>query len=111
MDKQFDGLSNPPAAGVSRRDALKTFGVGLAGVLLSYSGIGRAQALAGPSPATTSSSGGYLLVSSFATHSVLRYDETSGAFVDAFIPTKSGGLRQPLGLVVGRDGNIYVSSG
>ena len=29
---------------------------------------------------------GYLLVSSFDSNSVLRYDESAGAFVDAFVP-------------------------
>jgi DNA-binding beta-propeller fold protein YncE len=56
-------------------------------------------------------SGGYLLVSSFDTDSVLRYDETTGAFAGAFVPTKSGGLRQPMGVAFGPDHNLYVASG
>jgi hypothetical protein len=56
-------------------------------------------------------SGGYLLVSSVNTDSVLRYDETTGAFVDTFVPPRSGGLAQPCGLVFGPDHNLYVSSG
>ena len=35
MDKQFDDLSKSLAEGVSRREALRKFGVGLAGVLLA----------------------------------------------------------------------------
>lgn len=57
-------------------------------------------------------SGGYLLVSSSNTDSVLRYDESSGAFVDAFVPAKSGGLRFPTGVLFGpADHNLYVASG
>src|SRR5262245_15352425 len=57
-------------------------------------------------------SGGYLLVTSFDTGSVPRYDEATGAFVDTFVPKHSGGLNQPFGIVVGpRDHNFYVSSG
>jgi hypothetical protein len=55
-------------------------------------------------------SGGYLLVDSVNTDSVLRYDETTGAFVDAFVPSRSGGLRTPIGLIFGPDHNLYVTS-
>ena len=54
---------------------------------------------------------GYLLVSSFDNNSVLRYDESTGAFVDAFVPKQSGGLREPMGVVYGPDHNLYVASG
>ena len=57
-------------------------------------------------------SGGYLLVGDYDGSSVLRYDETTGAFVDEFVPHKTGGLNQPQGLVLGpRDHNLYVTSG
>ena len=39
MDKQFDELSKSLAEGVSRRNALKKFGLGLAGVLLCSLGL------------------------------------------------------------------------
>jgi hypothetical protein len=55
-------------------------------------------------------SSGHLLVGSFNTDSVLRYDETSGAFADSFVPSKSGGLRNPIGVVFGPDHNLYVTS-
>src|SRR6185436_7316269 len=45
-------------------------------------------------------------------HRVLRYDETSGAFVDVFVPKHSGGLTQPQFMVFGpHDGDLYVGSG
>ncbi len=56
-------------------------------------------------------SGGYLLVSSLDTDSVIRYDETTGAYVDTFVPPKSGGLRHPANLIFGPDHNLYVGSG
>ena len=54
---------------------------------------------------------GYLLVSSFDNNSVLRYDESTGAFVDAFVPRNRDGLREPMGVIYGPDQNVYVASG
>ena len=51
-----------------------------------------------------------LLVGSGGTDSILRFDETTGAFIDAFVPPGSGGLDNPLGMTFGPDGNLYVSS-
>jgi DNA-binding beta-propeller fold protein YncE len=51
-----------------------------------------------------------LYVGSLQTGSVLRYDGTSGAFVSAFVPSGSGGLAFPTGVIFGPDGNLYVSS-
>lgn len=42
--------------------------------------------------------------------SVLRFNATTGAFIDAFVPAGSGGLNKPYGLAFGPDGNLYVSS-
>lgn len=39
MDKQFDELSKSLAEGVSRREALRKFGIGLAGMLLATVGL------------------------------------------------------------------------
>ncbi len=50
---------------------------------------------------------GNLYVTSAVTDNVLRYNGTTGAFIDTFA---SGGLNGPLGLVFGPDGNLYVSS-
>jgi sugar lactone lactonase YvrE len=54
---------------------------------------------------------GYLLVGSFDTNSVLRYSETTGAFVDQFDPHNLANLKNPGPGVFGPDGNLYVSSG
>jgi DNA-binding beta-propeller fold protein YncE len=49
-------------------------------------------------------------VSSSFTNQVLRYNGTTGAFIDDFVPQASGDLFAPAGLVFGPDGNLYVSS-
>jgi streptogramin lyase len=51
---------------------------------------------------------GNLYVDSQANNAVLRYDGTTGAFIDVFIPPGRGGLNGPRGLVFGPDGNLYV---
>ena len=53
---------------------------------------------------------GSLLVSSQSTNSVLRYDATTGAFLNTFVTSGSGGLTSPIYLTFGPDGNLYVSS-
>jgi DNA-binding beta-propeller fold protein YncE len=53
---------------------------------------------------------GNLYVNSQDNNSVLRYDGTTGAFIDAFIRSGSGGLSTPRGLVFGPDGNLYINS-
>jgi hypothetical protein len=56
--------------------------------------------------------GSYLLVSSYKTDNVLRYDAATGAFVDEFIPHRSGGLNQPWSVLIGpADHDVYVSTG
>jgi hypothetical protein len=40
---------------------------------------------------------------------VLRFDDETGAFIDAFVPSGSGGLGNPDQLAFGPDGNLYVS--
>ncbi|MCH8274116.1 MAG: NHL repeat-containing protein [Armatimonadetes bacterium] len=52
----------------------------------------------------------YLLVCSMDTDSILRFDAATGSFVDAFVPSGSGGLSSPHGFVFGPDGNLYVAS-
>src|SRR6267143_1697619 len=53
---------------------------------------------------------GNLYVAGGDTKSVLRYDPTTGAFIDAFVPAGSGGLTSARGVVFGPDGNLYVTS-
>src|SRR5438309_7558521 len=41
---------------------------------------------------------------------VLRYDERTGDFLGEFVPSGSGGLSKPSGLIFGPDGNLYVGT-
>jgi sugar lactone lactonase YvrE len=56
-------------------------------------------------------SGSYLIAGSHDNNSVLRYDESTGAFVDQFDPQNLANLNNPTGGVFGSDGNLYVGSG
>jgi streptogramin lyase len=53
---------------------------------------------------------GNLYVGSQGNNSVLRYDGTTGDFIDTFVPPGGGGLYTPRGFVFGPDGNLYVIS-
>ena len=53
---------------------------------------------------------GYLLIDSYDNNSILRYDESTGAFVDTLVPKGSGGLDNSVGMVLGPDQNLYVSN-
>ncbi|MCP4783031.1 MAG: protein kinase [Fuerstiella sp.] len=54
---------------------------------------------------------GNLYVASINTDSILRYNGTTGAFLDTFVPTGSGGLDNPIGMLFDADGNLNVASG
>ena len=110
MDNRIDEQTKALPEGVSRRAAIRSLGLGLAGGLLACSGIGRSEASAKFGPATTPTSPGYLLVGSFANNSVLRYDEQTGAFVDQFDPHNRANLLSPYGTALGPDHDLYVSS-
>ena len=43
-------------------------------------------------------------------NAVLRYNGQTGAFIDEFVVSGSGGLSDPEALVFGPDENLYVSS-
>jgi DNA-binding beta-propeller fold protein YncE len=51
-----------------------------------------------------------LLVSSFDTNEIRRYDGTTEASLGNFVTVGSGGLDGPMGLAFGPDGHLYVSS-
>jgi outer membrane protein assembly factor BamB len=53
---------------------------------------------------------GDLLVSSYYTDRVLRYDAVAMTFTDTFVPAASGGLDGANGLDYGPDGDLYVAS-
>jgi DNA-binding beta-propeller fold protein YncE len=51
-----------------------------------------------------------IYVTSYGTNSVLEYNAVTGAFIGTFVPSGSGGLAGPVGIVFGPDGNLYVAS-
>src|SRR4051812_19869106 len=51
-----------------------------------------------------------LFVSSHDSSQVFRFNETTGAFIDIFIPNTSPRISNPHGLAFGPDGNLYVAS-
>ncbi len=53
---------------------------------------------------------GKLYVSGERSDDVLRYDATTGAFIDVFIAS-GGGLDEPGGMAFGPDGHLYVANG
>jgi sugar lactone lactonase YvrE len=53
--------------------------------------------------------GGYLFVAADESNDVVRYNATTGAFVDVFVQPGSGGISGACGLAFGPDGNLYVS--
>lgn len=66
--------------------------------------------LLGPTAGTFGPDGN-LYVASFDNDMVLRYDGTTGAFIDIFVTAASGGLNGPdNGTIFGPDGNLYVPS-
>ena len=59
-----------------------------------------------------SGGGKYLYVSSFVSDQILRYDGTTGQFVDVFASGgtgKSGDLNGPNSLLFGSDGSLYLT--
>src|SRR5260221_704341 len=59
---------------------------------------------------TSLAEAGILYVVSTGTNQVLRYNDSTGAFIDAFVSAGSGGLDPPVDLVMRPGGNLYVAS-
>src|SRR6266478_3857153 len=51
-----------------------------------------------------------LFVANGGNSSVLEYNGHTGAFLGAFVPSGSGGLFEPGGIVFGPNGNLFVAS-
>ena len=52
---------------------------------------------------------GHLYVSDYNTGNVLRFDGTTGAFVDVFVNGATNGMSGTLGITFGPDGQLYVA--
>jgi streptogramin lyase len=81
--------------------------IGLTAALLLVFGL---PALRVTPAVESAGTGMYLYVTSYITREVLRYDARTGAFVDIFVRSRSGGLDSPEGMAFGPDGNLYVAS-
>jgi glucose/arabinose dehydrogenase len=53
---------------------------------------------------------GNLYVANVGGDDIVRFNGTTGAFIDVFVQAGSGGLQSPRDLAFGPDGNIYVTS-
>jgi streptogramin lyase len=53
---------------------------------------------------------GNLYVANVGGNDIVRFNGTTGAFMDVFVSAASGGLESPRDLAFGADGNIYVTS-
>ena len=104
---RYDGITGDPLP--SRGNSGATFVPSDSGGL-TFGGpaAGGAWLIFGPDGnlyVTSGSTGG-----SPADSKVLRFNGTTGEFIDAFVPAGSGGLQGPRGLVFGPDGNLYVGA-
>lgn len=51
-----------------------------------------------------------LLVGGVVSGNIVRFNQTTGAFIDEFIPYGTGGLSAVEGMVIGPDGQLYVAN-
>lgn len=66
--------------------------------------------LSGSRLSTIPATAAELLVGSWNTHSIRRYDLATNQFLGDLVPPASGGLNTPDGMDFGPDGNLYVAS-
>jgi hypothetical protein len=94
-----------PSVSISIADAsLNEIGMASTFVSAGSGGLGRPKDLAqGPD--------GNVYVASQDSNSILRYNGSTGAFIDTFVAAGSGGLVGPYGVAFGPDGNLYVGGG
>jgi sugar lactone lactonase YvrE len=60
---------------------------------------------------TTAKADAILLIANSDSNNIIMFDESSKRFQGNFIQPGLGGLRAPDNITIGRDGNVYVSSG
>jgi streptogramin lyase len=93
---RYDGITGAPLPGLGLTDAFFT-APGSGG--LSY-----------PNMGLTFGPDGNLYVGGFGSNNVVRYDGSTGAFLDQFVVAGSGGLGRTRSISFGPDGNLYVAS-
>jgi sugar lactone lactonase YvrE len=102
---RYDGITGDPLPSPGNSGA--TFVLGGSGGL-TFGGLeGGGWLIFGPDGNLYVTSGG--LTSPPDSSSVLRFNGKTGEFIDAFVPSGSGGLTGPRGLVFGPAGHLYVN--
>lgn len=104
-DEDGTYLQNQLIVASSQRDSLFRYGAN--GAFIEEFAVGDGtdypvDAVIGPD--------GNLYVSGWNSDNVLRYNVTTGAFIDTFVAANSGGLNSAAGIAFGPDGNLYVAS-
>jgi hypothetical protein len=103
-------VNNANAAAVMRYDGTTGAplpGQGLTDAFFTAPGSG---GLSSPNMGLTFGPDGNLYVGGFGSNNVLRYDGSTGAFLNEFVSAGSGGLGQTRSAFFGPDGNFYVAS-
>jgi sugar lactone lactonase YvrE len=104
---RYDGITGDPLPSAGNSGA--TFvPSGSGGLTFGVSGDLGAWLVFGPDGNLFVKSGG--ITAPPQSSSVLRFDGTTGEFIDVFVSPGSGGLHGPRALVFGPDGNLYVNS-
>jgi sugar lactone lactonase YvrE len=101
---RYDGITGDPLPSPGNSGA--TFVASGSGGL-TFGGAGGAWLVFGPDGNLYTTSGG--ISAPPGSSSVLRFNGTTGEFIDAFVLPGSGGLTGPRALVFGPDGNLYVN--
>ncbi|MGE3312793.1 MAG: hypothetical protein AB7O66_22720, partial [Limisphaerales bacterium] len=92
----FDGTSG----------AYLGYSLSLPGVLVNAT-----EMIVGPPPAAAIIPPAQQIVAcSYFNSAVLRFDGVTGAFSDAMVPSGNGNIVQPVGIALGSDNDLYVSS-
>ena len=105
VDEDGSYLQNDLVVGSSRNDLVNWF---------DTVGAPRVPAQSGPNGLDYSldpliGPDGYVYVSGWNSGNVVRFNASTGAFVDTFVPAGSGGLTKACGMAFGPDGNLYVA--
>ncbi|GJM15741.1 MAG: hypothetical protein DHS20C13_10680 [Thermodesulfobacteriota bacterium] len=94
------GTDGPPGSGAVRR--FNNFGTYLGDFTTGGPG------LDGPAAVQFGPDGNVYVLS--GSNTVLRYNSTTGVFIDEFIPTGSNGLDDAKDMIFGPDGNLYLAN-
>jgi sugar lactone lactonase YvrE len=75
----------------------------------AFVGVAASAGVSGPMDVAFGPNDGLLYVLSSGNNRIMRFTE-SGAYVDDYVPTGSGGMSQTFGMAFGPDGDLYVAA-